>query len=233
MPATVTTDVYRKLTQAELLTELRIRFGDDTERWASRCPSCSDTSTVADWRQALTDHVITAEDGTRVTEPSQLIGQQCIGRVLGALEGRKDEYTGRGCTRDAYGFFKGPWEVVEAGEDGKASGWMFPLADGDDPLTAVHRYTPRRYGKLDVPGTMLVRVPDSHANWGRSGDPVVVRTLRISKMCHCGAERGEPKLMSRCADGQYYNVDEWENACGHIDGYETLLQKAGLVPPPA
>lgn len=227
MPATTT--AHRKLTQAELLVEVRTRFGDDPDRWAFVCPSCQDIATIADWRQALTDHVVEHE-GKRLLDPGTLIGQQCLGRAVGALEGPQKEWKGRGCDWTAYGLFAGPWQIVMPGEDDEEkAGWSFPLADGDDPLTAVHVYRPGKFGKLEIENTRIVRVPDSHANWGRSGDPVVVRTLRISTFCRCGAERGTPQNSNEYTDGQHYSVDKWDNPCGHLDAYDTLLRKAGLV----
>jgi hypothetical protein len=53
------------------------------------------------------------------------IGQECIGRSLGALR-KNEKYTGRGCDWCAYGLFRGPWIVVMP--DGQEVG-SFPLAD--------------------------------------------------------------------------------------------------------
>lgn len=91
----------------------------------------------------------------------------------------------------------------------------------------------------DVPGaqapTMTVRVPDWHANWGRSRNAPhpLVRTLTIAVVCPvCGGERGAPRPQQRCNDGDYYYcVDAWTNPCGHIDYYDAVLAEAGISIP--
>jgi hypothetical protein len=103
----------RKLTQAELAAEAQERFGDDPIAWAFECPSCGDVATLKDFRDA--------------GPGASLVGQECIGRHLGAL---KKPYSGRGCDWAAYGLFRGPWEVVLPAEGDKPehSVWSFPLA---------------------------------------------------------------------------------------------------------
>lgn len=108
---------YRKLTQAELVAEATERFGPDIERWAFECPSCGDVASARDFRDASAD-------------PNRL-GQECVGRHLGALtelatldHGRS--IASRGCDWAAYGLFRGPWEIETA--DGKTM-WSFPLAE--------------------------------------------------------------------------------------------------------
>lgn len=112
---------HRKLTQAELVAEARDRFGDDALKWAFECPSCKDVATGEDFRNALKEHPRTGRDGEPLPA-SALLGQECIGRTLGALE---EGYTGRGCNWAAYGLFPGPWEIVLP--DGR-SVHGFPLA---------------------------------------------------------------------------------------------------------
>jgi hypothetical protein len=102
---------YRKLTQAELLAEARARFGDDPLKWAFICPSCGDIANGEDFSTALTEHPRKRKDGEPVIA-SDVVGQECIGRTLGALDKSDDEYTGRGCTWTAYGLFCGPWEIA-------------------------------------------------------------------------------------------------------------------------
>jgi hypothetical protein len=120
---------YRKLTQAELLAEARERFGEDPLDWAFQCPGCGDVATGRDFRQVLADHSRTEHDG-RATLASDLLGQECIGRTLGVLEGPPTKSpsgpAARGCDWAAYGFFHGPWEIVMP--DGH-SAWAFPLAN--------------------------------------------------------------------------------------------------------
>lgn len=101
---------HRKLTQAELVTEARDRFGDDPLTWAFQCPSCGDVANGEDFRQALTEHPRT---NLRTNEPviaSDIVGRECIGRTLGALS--RKSYKGRGCDWAAYGLFAGPWEIT-------------------------------------------------------------------------------------------------------------------------
>lgn len=107
----------RKLTQAELWAEARERFGADSRDWAFECPGCGDVATAREF-------IAAAALG------ASLVGQECIGRQLGALDKTGKPYTGRGCDWAAYGLFHGPWEVVMPGQDGQPeySVWSFPLA---------------------------------------------------------------------------------------------------------
>lgn len=101
---------HRTLTQAELVTEARTRFGDDPLKWAFQCPSCGDVANGEDFRQALAEHPRT---NLRTNEPviaSDIVGQECIGRTLGALS--RKNYKGRGCDWAAYGLFAGPWSIT-------------------------------------------------------------------------------------------------------------------------
>ena len=106
---------YRKLTQAELLTEAEERFGANPLDWAFRCPNCGDIATARAF-----------PDGQK-----ERIGQECVGRHRGALEGPAGTKDGRGqaergCDWCAYGLFRGPWIVTMA--DGHEVG-SFPLAE--------------------------------------------------------------------------------------------------------
>jgi hypothetical protein len=116
---------HRTLTQAELVAEAKARFGNDPAQWAFTCPACGDTATGRDFRDALAAH-----PRTRKGEPvvaSDLLGQECIGRVLGALRVPANEYRGRGCDWCAFGLISGPWAVVQP--DGRKIP-CFPLAQG-------------------------------------------------------------------------------------------------------
>lgn len=106
---------YRKLTQAELIAEATALYGADPIAWAFQCPTCGDIATPADFKAADSD--------------PNLIGQECIGRSLGALAKPKPTNT-RGCDWVAYGLFRGPWEVVVPadGDEPERSIWSFPLA---------------------------------------------------------------------------------------------------------
>lgn len=90
-------------TQAEFMAEAKARFGDDPLKWAFSCPRCKDVATPQDFKDAGAD--------------PNMIGQECIGRSLGALKGPPTKDGGesiakRGCDWAAYGLFGGPWMVV-------------------------------------------------------------------------------------------------------------------------
>ncbi|MGA5208987.1 VVA0879 family protein [Streptomyces pseudogriseolus] len=104
----------RTLTQDELLAEARARFGDDPMKWAFLCPSCGDVATGQDFAEALAEHPRTHHRTGDPVIASGLIGQECIGRTLGALD-KRQTYTGRGCDWAAYGLFGGPWTVTLPG----------------------------------------------------------------------------------------------------------------------
>ncbi len=106
------TDQPTTMTQAELVVELRRRFGDDPMAWAFVCPACGDVATGLDFRTALAERPRTNRDGAQ-TVASDLLGQACIGRVLGALEERRQkDWKGRGCDWAAFGLFQGPLKVT-------------------------------------------------------------------------------------------------------------------------
>lgn len=92
------TEEKARWTQAELVEEATRRFGEDQKKWAFQCPTCKDIATVQDFLDAC--------DGD-----ASRLGQECIGRSLGALDGPAE----RGCNWTAYGLFKGPWIIVMPG----------------------------------------------------------------------------------------------------------------------
>lgn len=96
------------MTQDQLVAELRRRFGDDPSAWAFVCPRCGDVASAADFRDALEANPRTNRDGTAKTS-SHLLGQECIGRTLGALSA--DNYDGRGCDWCAFGLLPGPLAI--------------------------------------------------------------------------------------------------------------------------
>lgn len=119
-----TTNEHRRLTQDELIAEATERFGKDPVNWAFLCPSCGDIATGADFSEALTAHPRKHRSGADVIA-SDVVGQECIGRTLGALKKDSGKYTGRGCDWAAYGLFGGPWTVTLP--DGRTM-HAFPLA---------------------------------------------------------------------------------------------------------
>lgn len=98
-------------TQQELLDELTRRFGPNPMDWSFTCPSCGDAATAGDFKAALAEHPRRNRDGSETTA-SDIIGQECIGRTLGALTKSTEPYRGRGCDWCAYGLFPGPVEVI-------------------------------------------------------------------------------------------------------------------------
>lgn len=101
----------RKLTQAELVAEATERFGADPLKWAFRCPSCGDVANGQDFREALAENPRKHRSGEAFIA-SDVVGQECIGRTLGALKKGNGKYGGRGCDWTAYGLFSGPWEIA-------------------------------------------------------------------------------------------------------------------------
>lgn len=93
---------HRTITQDQLVTEARAAFGDEPEAWAFRCPNCGDVAVARDFREAGAD--------------TARLGQECVGRSLGALTGTPTTDAGksiasRGCDWTAYGLFHGPWFI--------------------------------------------------------------------------------------------------------------------------
>lgn len=102
--------MIRRLTQNELIAEAVERFGGDPMNWAFKCPGCGDVATGRDFREALAAHPRQGTSGKALTA-SSLLGQECVGRTLGALR-RDAKYDGRGCDWAAYGLVSGPWFVA-------------------------------------------------------------------------------------------------------------------------
>ncbi|MFB4273068.1 VVA0879 family protein [Nonomuraea sp. GTA35] len=126
---------HRKLTLAEFRVEAAERFGDDTRNWAFTCPNCGDVATGQDFADALAKHPRPSASSARDVRFHDILGQECIGRTLGALYGTANDDQGqgraeRGCDWAAYGLIRGPWEVVS---DVGPVIWSFPLADAPVP----------------------------------------------------------------------------------------------------
>ena len=75
---------------------------------------------------------------------------------------------------------------------------------------------------------MTVTVRDRLSeSWGSGRGAVVTRKVTISAYCpKCGQQRGEPKGMNLCDDGEWYWVQAWVNPCGHVDYYTDVLAEA-------
>lgn len=77
--------------------------------------------------------------------------------------------------------------------------------------------------------TMTVTVRDraSEAPWGSGFTNPCTRKITISADCpRCGERRGEPRGLNSCDDGAFYWVQVWDNPCGHVDMYESVLAEA-------
>ncbi len=105
----------RLYTQQELVDELVERFGANPADWSFTCPNCGDAATAGELRDALAKSP-RLRRGEPVTA-SDILGQECIGRHLGALQTTDEDWarqvkagdTGaRGCTWVAYGLIGGP-----------------------------------------------------------------------------------------------------------------------------
>ena len=95
----------RVLTQEELWSEAKERFGQNTIDWAFRCPSCGDIATGMEFFKALAERRRKHREFDRSVYYSDILGQECIGRTLG-------KEAGRGCMYAAYGLIPGPWQVA-------------------------------------------------------------------------------------------------------------------------
>jgi hypothetical protein len=119
--------VSMRMTQAEFLEALTNEFGQNPADWAFRCPACGDVATGRDFKAALEENPRT-KNGEPVLA-NEIMGQECIGRTLGALEASASAYTGkRGCDWTAYGLLPGPLEIELA--DGQII-HSFPIATKD------------------------------------------------------------------------------------------------------
>ncbi|MFI9026387.1 hypothetical protein [Streptomyces sp. NPDC053560] len=72
------------------------------------------------------------------------------------------------------------------------------------------------------PSTMSYRVIDRGDGPGYTGVRIV--TVLVEPECpRCGGPRGKPRNHRFCEDGAWYDVDKWENPCGHVDMYAAVL----------
>lgn len=70
---------------------------------------------------------------------------------------------------------------------------------------------------------VMYRWIDPSGSWG--GRPV---TVKIADTCPvCGGPRGELRWQTFCEDGEWFTVNVWTNACGHVDKYTDVLKEAG------
>jgi hypothetical protein len=87
----------------------------------------------------------------------------------------------------------------------------------------------------DLIPAMRVKVRDNRAEserWGYGRGGPIVRTVIVPWVCPaCGGPRGEVRGLNSCDDGDYFHVNVWDNACGHVDMYDDVLDEAGMRAP--
>jgi hypothetical protein len=109
---------YRTISQPDLLALLRERFGPDPGDWAFVCPQCGDVATGREFSHALASRAFTNSRTGENLQASDMLGQFCIGRLLGALDrlqtiaAYRADPTTRGCDWVAFGLFQGPWAIL-------------------------------------------------------------------------------------------------------------------------
>ncbi|MFI6296755.1 hypothetical protein ACIBEJ_34555 [Nonomuraea sp. NPDC050790] len=79
--------------------------------------------------------------------------------------------------------------------------------------------------------TMTVRVRDSLAeHWQDATFKPQVVTITVPAICTvCGGPRGEVREHQAAVNDHPYIVDVWDNACGHVDMYEDVIQEARAI----
>jgi len=56
------------------------------------------------------------------------------------------------------------------------------------------------------------------------------KAIEISDNCPvCGKKRGVPTVKHFCEDGEWFDVDVWDNPCGYIDKYKDCLIEAEKI----
>lgn len=67
------------------------------------------------------------------------------------------------------------------------------------------------------------------AAWGKgsAGPGSFLRTVEIADICPtCGGPRGAVVRRHMYEDGDIYDVDTWENPCGHVDTYAAVITES-------
>lgn len=53
------------------------------------------------------------------------------------------------------------------------------------------------------------------------------KTIEIGDNCPvCGGKRGQPYNYHFCEDGEWFDVDKWDNPCGHLDKYAKVYHES-------
>lgn len=56
-----------------------------------------------------------------------------------------------------------------------------------------------------------------------------VAIITVPWVCpKCGGPRGAICGHNQCEDGEWFHVNVWDNPCGHVDYYSTMLMEAKL-----
>ena len=82
--------------------------------------------------------------------------------------------------------------------------------------------SPRRYMNVTI----------MYRNSYDGGDGWIYHPLKITiaDTCpRCGQKRGQPRPHTFCEDGEWFTVDRWVNACGHVDSYRNAYLEAKEV----
>lgn len=74
---------------------------------------------------------------------------------------------------------------------------------------------------------MKVRIMYRNSYEGGDGWTYYPVVVEISDKCPiCGELRGTPYNYHFCEDGEWFDVDRWDNPCGHIDKYANVWKEA-------
>ncbi|MGW6420638.1 hypothetical protein [Streptomyces sp. NPDC055055] len=85
----------------------------------------------------------------------------------------------------------------------------------------------------ELPDTMTVRVTSRGDGPGYSGVGIV--TVTVAALCpKCGGPRGTDTVRPHRfhEDGEWYVADTWDNPCGHVDLYSSVLRESRNRPLP-
>ncbi|MFD5788663.1 hypothetical protein ACFWH1_18820 [Streptomyces sp. NPDC127037] len=96
-------------------------------------------------------------------------------------------------------------------------------AQHEDGGTAVWtRYVAGAPAVEPRPSSMRYRVCDPGTGPGYQGVKII--TVTVAPECpRCGGPRGKATPHRFVKDGDWYVVDQWSNACGHLDTYSAVL----------
>lgn len=62
---------------------------------------------------------------------------------------------------------------------------------------------------------------------GGDGWTYYPKQITIGDNCPvCNAKRGMPYNHHFCEDGEWFDVDKWDNPCGHVDKYSDCFNEA-------